>query len=176
LKLKIKMMDIKEELLEGALAAQGCEDGMAQLGEAMDKEEMLQCFIDRVDFCLAKDFPTKEFLKEHFGEVLHKKRIYADERVEIRGGNAILLGSCEAVCDLEGYAVSRLYVKHDTRMEIRARDNAFVMVDVLDDAEVEVHCKDEAKVVVNLYARAKATREGNGYIKIVHKHKETYDL
>ncbi len=170
------MVDVKEVLLEGARAVQGCADGMAQLGEAMGKEEMLQCFIDRVDFCLAKDFPTKEFLKEHFGEVLHKKRIYADEQVEIWGGNAILLGDCKATCELEGYAVSRLYAKHDTRLEIWVRDNAFVMVDALDDAAVSVHCKDEAKVVVNLYARATATSDGDGHTRIVHKNKETYDL
>ena len=170
------MVDVKEELLNGALAAQGCADGVAQLGVAMGKEEMLQCFIDRVDFCLAKDFPSKEYLKEHFGEMLHKKGIYADERVEIKGGNAILLGNCDVLCDAGEYAVSRLYAKHGTRLEVWARDNAFVMVDALDNAVVEVHCKDEAKVLVNLYARAEATSEGSGYTKIVHKHKETYDL
>ena len=170
------MVDVKEELLNGALAVQGCADGLAQLGQATGKEEILQCFVDRVDFCLAKDFPTKEYLKEHFGDVLHRKGIYADERVEITRGNAILLGNCDATCDLEGYAVSRLYAKHDTHLEIWACDNAFVMVDALDDAAVNVHCKDEAKVVVYLYARAKAVAEGNGYTKIVHKHKETYDL
>ncbi|MFO3727275.1 hypothetical protein [Butyricimonas muris] len=170
------MTSIKEELLKGARAVQGCADGMAQLGEAMGKEEMVQCFIDRVDFCLAKNFPTKEYLKEFFGEVLGKKGIHVDERVKLTGGNAILLGNCEAECDAEGYAVSRLYAKHDTRLEIWARDNAFVMVDALDDAGVIVHCKDEAKVVVNLYARATATSDGDGHTRIVHKNKETYDL
>lgn len=53
---------------------------------------------------------------------------------------------------MEKYAVSRLYVKHDSRVVIRARDHAFVMVDALDDAAVEVHCEGESKVVVNLYA------------------------
>ena len=88
----------------------------------------------------------------------------------------MLLGRCEAECRFEGYVVSRLYVKHDSRVEIWACDNAFVMVDALDDAFVTVHCKDDAKVIVNLYARAVATASGNGHSKIVHKYKETYDL
>ena len=170
------MSDLKEELLQGAGSAQGCADGMAQLGGAVNKEEMLQCFIDRIDFCLAKNFPTKDYLKKHFGDLLRKKRIYVDDKVEITGGNAVALGTCEVECRLEGYAVSRLYVKHDSRVEIWACDNAFVMVDALDDAVIEVHCKDDAKVMVNLYARAKANTSGEGYSKVVHKNKETYDL
>ena len=31
-------------------------------------------------------------------------------------------------------------------------------------------------VVVNLYARATAVADGDGYAKVVHKNKETYDL
>ncbi|WP_278702029.1 hypothetical protein [Butyricimonas virosa] len=170
------MVSLKEELLVGAGLVQGCADGMAQLAAAGDREEMLQCYWDRIDFCLAKNFPTKECLKEHFGGMLHKRGIYIDERVVIEGGDVVLLGACEAECCLERYVVSRLYVKHDSRVVIRARDHAFVMVDALDDAVVEVHCEGEAKVVVNLYARATAVADGDGYAKVVHKNKETYDL
>ena len=127
------MVFLKEELLAGAGLVQGCADGMAQLAAAGDKEEMLQCYWDRIDFCLAKNFPTKEYLKEHFDGMLHERGIYIDERVEIAGGNAVLLGACEAECGVEKYAVSRLYVKHDSRVVIWARDHAFVMVDALDD-------------------------------------------
>ena len=108
--------------------------------------------------------------------MLHERGIYIDERVEIAGGNAVLLGACEAECGVEKYAVSRLYVKHDSRVVIWARDHAFVMVDALDNAAVEVHCEGESKVVVNLYARATAVADGDGYAKVVHKNKETYDL
>ena len=102
------MVFLKEELLAGAGLVQGCADGMAQLAAAGDKEEMLQCYWDRIDFCLAKNFPTKEYLKEHFDGMLHERGIYIDERVEIAGGNAVLLGACEAECGVEKYAVSRL--------------------------------------------------------------------
>ena len=105
-----------------------------------------------------------------------ERGIYIDERVEIAGENAVLLGACEAECGVEKYAVSRLYVKHDSRVVIWARDHAFVMVDALDNAAVEVHCEGESKVVVNLYARATAVADGDGYAKVVHKNKETYDL
>lgn len=163
--------------MHGAMAAQGCVDGLAQLGGSGDKSGMLQCFVDRIDFCLAKDFPGKDFLKEHFEGVLHEKGIYIDERVEMRNErNAVLLGACEATSVADGYAVCRLYAKHSTRLVVEAEGNAFVMVDALDDAVVEVHCTAEAKVVVNLYARATAVSGGEGCTKIVHKHKETYDL
>ena len=55
-------------------------------------------------------------------------------------------------------------------------DDDFIVPDALDDAVVEVHCEGESKVVVNLYARATAVADGDGYAKVVHKNKETYDL
>ena len=57
------MVFLKEELLAGAGLVQGCADGMAQLAAAGDKEEMLQCYWDRIDFCLAKDLATQEYME-----------------------------------------------------------------------------------------------------------------
>jgi len=79
------MVFLKEELLAGAGLVQGCADGMAQLAAAGDKEEMLQCYWDRIDFCLAKNFPTKEYLKEHFDGMLHERGIYMTNGWRLRG-------------------------------------------------------------------------------------------
>ena len=109
------MVFLKEELLAGAGLVQGCADGMAQLAAAGDKEEMLQCYWDRIDFCLAKNFPTKEYLKEHFDGMLHERGIYIDERVEIAGGNAVLLGACEAECGVEKYVFGSTFLYGHTK-------------------------------------------------------------
>lgn len=176
LKLKISM-DLKEQLVGNALFWGGCADGVNQLSEAGNKKEMLRVYWDRIDFCLAKDFPSKDFLKDNFGEVLEEMSIYIDRSLILPPqGNVVLLGKGYAVLHAEKYAVSRLYVKHDMSLTIQASDHAFVMVDVLDDAKVEVVCEGDARVVVNLYARATAGSSGDGLVKIISKNKETYDL
>lgn len=169
-------MELKEQLINGAIRAQGCAEGLAQLDGAATKAGMLQCFLDRIDFCLARNFPDKEFLKAHFKRELPEKGIYIDEPVQLRNTGAVLLGNCEGRLTADGYAVCRVYVKYGSRLVLDVRENAFVMVDALDEAEIQVRCEEKAKVVVNLYARAKALASGEGITKIVNKKKETYDL
>lgn len=170
-------MDLKEQLVGNAVFAGGCTDGVSQLGEAVNKKETLRVFWDRIDFCLAKDFPAKDFLKDNFGEVLEKMSVYIDRDVVLPpDGNAVLPGKGCAVLHAGKYTVSRLYVKHDMALTVRASDHAFVMVDALDDTKVEVFCEGEARVVVNLYARATAGFSGDGLVKIISKNKEIYDL
>lgn len=170
-------MELKELLIKGAIGAYGCAEGLAQLDGAQDKDDMLQCFLDRIDFCLARNFPDKNFLKEHFGEkLLEHKGIYIDRKVKLFNTGAVLLGDCNGWLMVNEYAVCRLYAKHNTSLDITAEDYAFVMIDVLDDAFVNIDCSEKARVVVNLYARAGALAQGCGRVKIIHKYKETYDL
>lgn len=169
-------MELKEQLIKGAVRAQGCAEGLAQLDGAMSKKDMVQCFMDHIDFCLARNFPDKEYLKVHFRRELSEKGIYIDEQVELHNTAAVLLGDCRGELAADGYSVCRVYAKHTSELIVGAEDHAFVMVDALDDAVVRVDCRDKARVVVNVYARAKVIADGDGSIKIIHKKKETYDL
>ena len=44
-----------------------------------------------------------------------------------------------------------VWAKHQSSLNIIAKDNAFVMVDVYDDAVVNVYASDRAKVCVNIH-------------------------
>lgn len=169
-------MELKEQLINGAIRAHGCVEGVAQLDGAVTKEEMVQCFIDRIDFCLVNNFPDKEYLKKNFKRELRDKGIYIDEPVNLHNGGAVLLGECIGRLMADEYAVCRIYVKHTSALTIEATDNAFVMVDALDEARIIVKSGEKARVVVNLYAQAHAEATGDGFIKIIQKKKDTYDL
>lgn len=169
-------MELKEQLINRAVRAHGCVEGVAQLDGAATKEEMVQCFIDRIDFCLANNFPDKEYLKKNFKRELRDKGIYIDEPVNLHNGSAVLLGGCIGKLMADEYAVCRLYVKHTSALTIEATDNAFVMVDALDETRVEVKSAGKGRVVVNLYAQAHADATGDGLTKIIQKNKDTYDL
>lgn len=169
-------MELKEQLVNNAAFAGGCIDGISQLNNSLSKQDMLQVFWDRIDFCLAKNFPDKDFLKENFTGELEAKGIYIDRNVELPEGSSVLLGNGHASLLADGYKVCRLYAKHTTNLVISASGNAFVMVDALDSALVTINCDGDARVVVCLYASALATSYGSGQVKIIRKNRETYEL
>ena len=160
----------------------GCADGIRRIASARSEEEMIDCFLSKIDFCLAKNFPDKEVLKKYYREALEKKGIYIDRTVTLKNEkavekvNGVFLGDCKAELFVDRFAVSRIYVKHSGHLTVTARNFAFVMIDALDDAEVEVIADKETNISINLYARATAHATGEGNVKLIRKNKETYEL
>lgn len=158
-------------LLTEAEALNGCDDGLQQLRESKSLDDLIKCYFDRIDYCLANNFPSNEFLKQYEKDlepyVFVDANLYCgNPRCSVFLGNSV----CKIMC--HDYAVSRIYVKHQSKINIEASGNAIVMVDALDDSDVIVDLKDEAKVIVNLYSKATCT----GATKIIQKNRETYDL
>lgn len=160
----------------------GCNEGVKQIEAAENPADMADCFLSKIDFCLAKNFPDKELLKEHYRTALEEKGVYIDREVRLQNEkavekvNGVFLGDCDAEVAAGRFAVSRLYVKHTGRLKVTACDHAFVMIDALDDARVEVSAGTDTRVCVNLYARATVSVTGTGRVRVIHKNKETYEL
>lgn len=170
-------MKIREELVLGALSFSGCADGMEQIRNASSKVDMVQCFLDRIDFCLAKDFPDKGFLKRNFENELRDRNIYIDEVLSLTNiRKSVLMGNCNTTLAFNKYEVGKVFAKHKTQLIVKAYDHARVMVDALDDSIISVECSGNAKVVVNLYARASVSSAIGNTIKIVRKNLLTYEL
>lgn len=161
-------------LLTEAEIMKGCGQGLDQLRNCKTIDDMIQCYFDNIDFCLANNFPSNEFLMQYRDE-LRQKDVFIDDAMicatEERG-TWVFLGNCTCTISVDGFSVHRLYVKHNSKINIKAFGRAFVMVDALNNSDVVVDINDEAKVIVNLYSKATCT----GATKIIQKNKETYDL
>lgn len=170
-------MDAKEladELINGASGLNMCMDGQRNLLSASGKTDMVSAFWKGIDFCLARNYPDLSTLKHFFLPELQAQHVYIDESVSlVNESRAAFLGDCAAEFIANEYAVSRLYVKHNSQLTVKASGNAFVMVDALDNTLVKVEVSGTAKVIVNLYSKARISGEG---AKVVHKNRETYDL
>ena len=160
----------------------GCSDGIRQIASAQSEDEMIDCFLSKIDFCLAKNFPDKELLKKYYREAMEKKGVYIDRSVTLKNEeavekvNGVFLGDCKAELFVDRFAVSRIYVKHSGHLTVTARDFAFVKIDALDNAEIEVVATEKARVYINIYANAVVHTTGEENIKLIHKNKETYEL
>lgn len=159
-------------LAEQAKMIEGCRKGLAQVKKAKTSDDFVNCYFDNIDFCLAKNFPANDYIKQ-FQNPLAPSGVFVSCKHTVKNPNKlVLLGKCNFEAEFTDYSVSRLYVKHDSFLIIKASGNAFVMVDALDESFVQVTCRDNARVIVNLYSKALCT----GATKIVQKNMETYDL
>lgn len=149
-----------------------CGEGLNQLITAKTDAELIDTYIDRIDFCLTNDFPGADFMKG-IQPQLAEKGIFIDrKRVVLNPEKLVLLGRCDFEATFDGYSVSRIYANHSTSLFITAKDNSVVVVDALNDSKVFVKTHGNARVHVNLYSKAECT----GATKIVAKNKETYEL
>lgn len=161
-------------LITEAKAFNGCEDGVNQLRSCETVDDLIKCYFDRIDYCLANNFPAVDFLMQHRDE-LRKKCVFIDDAMICATeecGTWVFLGNCTCTISFEAFSVNRIYVKHSSKINIEASGNSIVMVDALDNSDVVVDAKDSSKVVVNLYSKATCA----GATMIIRKNKETYDL
>lgn len=164
-------MDAKY-LADQAKLIKGCRKGLAQVKKANSDDDFMNCYFDNIDFCLAKNFPANDYIRRFQNPLAPSGVFVSCKRVVKNPDKLVLLGKCDFEAEFTDYSVSRLYVKHDSLLIIRASGNAFVMVDALDNSFVQVTCLDNAKVIVNLYSKALCT----GATKKVQKNMETYEL
>lgn len=148
-----------------------CDKGYGQLMQAGSDADLIETYFDNIDFCLAHNFPPNEQIRTISGHIeagimVSMKRIVSNPK------RLVVLGRSDVEATFDGYSVARLYVKHDSLLIVKAKGNAFVMIDALDRANVHVTCTENARVVVNLYSQAICT----GATKIIAKNAETYDL
>lgn len=166
-------MDIKE-LAKGFITGVSgmCEKGQGGLMNSSSIDDLVTEYWKGIDFCLAKDYPRMRVMKR-FQNEFRKQHVYLDETVKIENiEKTVFLGLCYATFIANDYSVCRIYVKHASKLNIKASDNSYVMVDALNTSDVIVECTENAKVIVNLYSNAASV----GATKVVHKNIETYEL
>lgn len=166
-------MDIKE-LAKGFITdtSEMCEKGQIGLLASSSIGDLVTEYWHGIDFCLAKDYPRMRVMKR-FQNEFRNQHVYIDETIKLENvEKAAFLGQCYATLLADGYSVCRIYVKHESKLNIKASGNAYVMVDALNTSNVIVECTESAKVIVNLYSKATSV----GSSKTVRKNLETYEI
>lgn len=170
-------MNLGKELAKSGKKAGMCKPVNERLKLTEDKDEMCRMFINGIDFCLANDFPSNEFIKANFSDIINNHGIYVDEKVSLKNKiKVVLLGNCSGSMVIDGFTVSEIFIKHDSRIYLSVKDNAFVMIDIFDNSTLIITATDNSKVFVNRYSGNVDNCEtfGNAVIKIREKNKKTY--
>ncbi len=171
------MNQLNKTVLEKACESGICHQWATKIANASGVDELLQMYVDGIDFCLAKDFPSNTDLMRLGGDKLANYGIYGDNK-EVAGNPpfAVLLGDSAGHLIYEKYAVAQVFVKHGSTVTIDASGNCFVMVDCFDESNVFVIASGSAHVVLNRYGNAGVGDQcsDNAVVKFTDKDKATY--
>lgn len=165
------MENIINEIAKKAHKLGACQQGYRELLSATSKHELCHSYIKNLDFCLEHNFPSNEYIRKHFKGIMEEQGIYLDDVIELHNLRmCITLGKTNGRIILSAYSVAEIYAKHQSALNIVAKDNAFVMVDVYDDAVVNVCVSDRAQVCVNRHGgKVTYNATGDAVVKVMEK-------
>lgn len=156
-----------------------CREWHDELLTLDNKHEMVEMYLRGIDFCLSNEFPTNDYIKQHFGSVAREHGIFVDDiftmHKQLR--KVVCLGTTRGRITLDDFDICEIFAKHTSQVEIYASNHSFAMVDVFDASIVKIHACDDAKICVNHYygdSKIDFTTDGNAVVKIREKNKTTY--
>lgn len=169
-------MNVSRKLASMAKKFGICEDWYLELKNEKNTDRILDMYLRGIDFCLANNFPSNEFIRDNFKGKINDKGIYLDSVLIAKDQpKVVILGSCLGRVETKDFDVCEVFIKDNSEIVITASGNSFVMVDVFDNAKLTVYSKENANVCVNLYGgNIIQNAQGKGKIKVIRKNKTTY--
>lgn len=154
-----------------------CPEWHDQLLDIDNQDLLIEMYLKGIDFCLSKDFPSNDFIRENFAGKMESHGIYLDSKfnlVNLR--KVVALGKSEGRVEISSYNTAEIFVKHDSSVNITVKDSAFVVIDVFDNAKIWVHSFGKSNVLINKYQGAEVdfTQWNESRIKLVEKQAKTY--
>lgn len=173
------MNKLSKELTKQALAAGAKKDcSIYQKLQAVERRtDLVQIYLDGIDFCLSNDFPSNDYIRKNFRGAIEQHNVYLDGFAAlVNPKQVVALGETSGTVKIDEYNVCQAYIKHNSKLKIKAVDHSFVMIDVFDDAGVEVQASGDAKVCVSRYGNSVVIfdEKDSARVKIIEKNKRTY--
>lgn len=170
-------MNLSKELARDARKRGICEEWHDELQNQTSKDAMVRMYLKGIDFCLSNEYPDNDYIRKHFKGDMEKHGVFLDDAIEVSNApKCVCLGACSGHVVVDGFNVCEVFVKHDSVLNVIAKDNSFVMIDVFDKAVLNVYAHDKAKVCVNRYGGTvkRFVRDEEAVVKIQEKDKKTY--
>ena len=77
----------------------------------------------------------------------------------------LLNGECKATLEYDGYYVSRVWIRHNSKAAVNVSDHAYITIDAMDNSYLVVAVAgNDAQVYVNKYGAAQVECIGSGII------------
>lgn len=145
-------MTVSEELKAKAIGLGLCVPWQEGWGTPT-KEELVAKYIKGLDFCIEHDYPSVQYMKQHFDGIMQKQGVFADDMVDEHISTPIrkivvLNGSSCGNIKCSGYSVVSIYVRHTSKVNIMAEEHSNITIFVYDSARVIVGNRGVGRVSV----------------------------
>jgi hypothetical protein len=168
-------MKLNKELAKEAKEKGICEEWYKILRRTEDKHALIKMFLNGIDFCISKDFPSPRLFQSVDG-IRQQYGIFINEFVQTENSKYVVaLRRCTGSANYNGFSVGQIFVKHESKLSIKATDNVFIMIDIFDDSEIEVNASGNSKICINQYGgHIETVTDLNAVVKVIHKQSKVY--
>lgn len=164
--------NLSDKMKNEAVSLGLCAQWTAEWKDNSSKDEMVEKFVNGIDFCIGRNWPSTKDMKKYFGDVIHDHGVYVDENVVLENPRiAILNGECVARIDYDWMNSGEIYVRHNSSLYLKVSGLSRVSINLLDNAELHVDCEDGAKCFVYQYAGTVTKASKNVIIRDRHDFK-----
>lgn len=172
-------MKIAKELAKEAKRKGICQEWHSELKTLEDKKELLAMYVKGIDFCLSNDYPNNEYIRTNFKGMMEEFGVFLDDSIDLTNPErCVSLGSTKGRIEINAFGVCEVFAKNDSELIIIAKGDAFVMIDLFDNAVIHIHAQDRAKICVNRYGGSLVSSpispDDTARVKVIEKHKKTY--
>lgn len=159
-------MKVGKEIALEAKKSNLCQPWFKEMMGVTNYERLAKMYFDGSDWAMEKDFPNVELLRKHKGGIEpHNLLVDVIGRYD-NFSKVAFFGNSDIECVYTDYQVAQIYVRHDSKMQLTAKYNSIVYVNILDNAELVIDCQDNAQVIVFEYGNnTKIAYKGNVKVK-----------
>lgn len=168
-------MELIHKIKQDGIAKGLCRLWQMKLKPDLEVDALADLYIRGIDFCIKNDYPTLDFMRTNFKGKCEAYGVYVDDEVVERNRKDIVLnGDCKAMLEYDGFAVSSIYIRDNSKASVSVCDHAIVTIDVFDNSYLVVSVAgSDAEVLVNVYGNATVETVGDG-VKVIRTNKKTY--
>lgn len=116
-------------------------------------ESLCEMYKNGIEFCIDNNYPDVDYLTKHFRGKTEQFGIYINEMFGLHAEQDVYILNGESMGKVvnSGFGVTKIYVRHNSVLNLTARDNSITYIDMYDNTELNLFIQDKAKVVVNKY-------------------------
>ena len=166
------MNDLTEHLAKQAMKYGICDQWYSELVKIEDRKALMDMYVRGIDFCLRNNFPSNEELEKYFSDIMPDMGVYLNMPIDVKNIRpCVCLGNTYGKYTIGDYCAGEIFIKHDAKIDIVAQDNAFLMVNLFENAIINVTANDRAKVCIKQFGGTIAHKESglDAIIKITQR-------
>lgn len=144
------MNELNDNLRNQAIKHGICDDFLKQWDKDWTNEKMVEMMYKGMDFCLKHHYPANDFITNNFSrDFLRNSNVFVNDKYSsVNPKQSIILGTSEVTFRYNMWNHGTIYIRDNASLRLSAKNRAFVIVHIFDEAHINAEHSDKAKIVI----------------------------